>query len=332
MEIEKITLTHGSGGRQMHQLIHDYLVSRLKNGILEKLDDSALLNNRKSEKLAMTTDSYVVSPLFFKGGDIGRLCICGTVNDLATSGAEAAYLSLSFILEEGFPLSDLNKIIDSISKTALEADVQIVTGDTKVVEKGKGDGIYINTCGIGFVPEGVHLSTYNGLNGDLIAVTGPIGNHEISLMLTRNLLLFKAEIHSDVAPLNKYVSRLLKISDGIKTIKDPTRGGLASALVEISENSRCEIRLDEEKIPVDRDVQAVCDLTGLDPLYLANEGKYVIVCSPDAKESVLSVFPETSFIGEIRDIHRGGCVLMETTSGGMRKIAMLETTQLPRIC
>jgi len=264
---EKITLTQGSGGRQMHKLIHDHLISRLSNGILEKLDDSARLSNETTGKLAMTTDSYVVSPLFFNGGDIGRLCICGTVNDLATSGAEASYLSLSFILEEGFLLSDLKKIINSIAETADEAGIKIVTGDTKVVEKGKGDGIYINTCGIGFIPDGVNLSSYNGVQGDIIAG-----------------------------------------------------------------NSSCEILLNEETIPVDKNVQAVCDLAGLDPLFLANEGKYIIVCKPESKNAVLKVFPQSSFIGEISQSLPSGRVLMETKSGGIRKIGMLETTQLPRIC
>jgi len=329
---EKITLTQGSGGRQMHKLIHDHLISRLSNGILEKLDDSARLSNETTGKLAMTTDSYVVSPLFFNGGDIGRLCICGTVNDLATSGAEASYLSLSFILEEGFLLSDLKKIINSIAETADEAGIKIVTGDTKVVEKGKGDGIYINTCGIGFIPDGVNLSSYNGVQGDIIAVTGPIGNHETALMLARNMLKFETDIHSDAAPLNRSVSQLLKLTNGIKTIKDPTRGGLASALYEIAGNSSCEILLNEETIPVDKNVQAVCDLAGLDPLFLANEGKYIIVCKPESKNAVLKVFPQSSFIGEISQSLPSGRVLMETKSGGIRKIGMLETTQLPRIC
>ena len=329
---DKITMTHGSGGRQMHNLIHDHLLSRLQNGILEKLDDSARLQNAKTDRLAMTTDSYVVSPLFFRGGDIGRLCVCGTVNDLATSGAEASYLSLAFILEEGFPLDDLKKIIDSIAETAKEADVKIVTGDTKVVEKGKGDGIYINTCGIGFIPDNVNLSTYNGVPGDLIAVTGSIGNHETALMLARNLLKFETSISSDAAPLNKEISRLLKLTKGIKTVKDPTRGGLASALSEIAEHSNCEIILQEDKIPVDKDVQAVCDLAGLDPLFLANEGKYVIVCDPSSADAITQVFPKAEFIGEITDKQPKGRLLIETVSGGLRKIGMLETAQLPRIC
>ncbi|MBI9100025.1 MAG: hydrogenase expression/formation protein HypE [Spirochaetaceae bacterium] len=329
---DNITMTHGSGGRQMHNLIHDHLISRLQNGILEKLDDSARLQNANTDRLAMTTDSYVVSPLFFKGGDIGRLCVCGTVNDLATSGAEASYLSLAFILEEGFPLDDLKKIIDSIAETAKEADVKIVTGDTKVVEKGKGDGIYINTCGIGFIPDGVNLSTYNGAPGDLIAVTGSIGNHETALMLARNLLKFDTSISSDAAPLNKKISRLLKLTKGIKTVKDPTRGGLASALSEIAEHSNCEIILQEDKIPVDKDVQAVCELAGLDPLFLANEGKYVIVCDPSSADAITQVFPKAEFIGEITDKQPKGRLLIETVSGGLRKIGMLETAQLPRIC
>lgn len=332
MSNEKITLTHGSGGRQMHDLIQRHLISKLGNGILEKLDDSAVLENRGNSRLAMTTDSYVVSPLFFEGGDIGRLCICGTVNDLATSGARASYLSLAFILEEGFPIADLIRIIDSIAETSKEADVKIVTGDTKVVEKGKGDGIYINTCGIGFIPEGASLSTYNGEPGDLVFVTGPIGNHETALMLARNMLKFNASIKSDAAPLNKKIEQLLNLTNQIKTVKDPTRGGLASALTEIAGNSSCTIVLDETKLPVDKEVRAVCDLAGLDPLYLANEGKYVIIGNPETGKNIKQVFPESVAIGRISHRSESGKVLMETASGGLRRIAMLERTQLPRIC
>lgn len=332
MNKESITLTHGSGGRQMHDLIRNELMAKLGNGILERMDDSAVLVNESAGRLAMTTDSYVVSPLFFKGGDIGRLCICGTVNDLATSGAVPAYLSLAFILEEGFPLENLSKIIDSIARTAKEANVKIVTGDTKVVEKGKGDGIYINTCGVGFIPEGVDLSTYNGEPGDLIVVTGPIGNHETALMLERGMLNFHTEISSDAAPLNRKIEELLKNTNAIKTVKDPTRGGLASALTEIADNSKCTIVLDESSLPVDKEVRAVCELTGLDPIYLANEGKYVIVLKEEAVEFLNKVFPEASIIGKISEQAEKGKVLMETLSGGMRRIAMLERTQLPRIC
>ena len=331
-DIDTITLTHGSGGKQMHKLIHDLLLSKLQNGILEKLDDSARVTNRMTGRLAMTTDSYVVSPLFFNGGDIGRLCICGTVNDLATSGAEAEYLSLAFILEEGFPIDDLKKIINSIAETANEAGVKIVTGDTKVVEKGKGDGIYINTCGVGFIPDNVNLSTYNGEPGDAVMVTGPVANHETALMLVRKMLKFESQISSDAAPLNKKVSQLLKLTNEIKTVKDPTRGGLASALFEIAGNSQCEILLQEENIPVDKDVRAVCQLAGLDPLYLANEGKYVIVLNKSAIKHVNAVFPYAKVIGEITKKTPDGKLLMETRSGGLRKIGMLETTQLPRIC
>lgn len=327
-----ITLTHGSGGRQMHELIREHLMSRLENGILEKMEDSAVLENLNKGRLAMTTDSYVVSPIFFKGGDIGSLCVCGTVNDLATCGAIPSYLSLAFILEEGFPISDLRKIINSIAETATKAGVKIVTGDTKVVEKGKGDGIYINTCGVGFIPEGVNLSTYNGAPGDLIAITGPIGNHETAMMLARGMLNFETEIQSDAAPLNKKIEELLKRTRDIKAVKDPTRGGLASALTEIAENSACTIELYESALPVDKEVRAVCELTGLDPLYLANEGKYVIVLKNEALPSLKAVFPEASIIGKIREKSERGKVLMETATGGIRRIAMLERTQLPRIC
>jgi hydrogenase expression/formation protein HypE len=210
--------------------------------------------------------------------------------------------------------------------------VKIVTGDTKVVEKGKCDGIYINTCGIGFIPDGVNLSTHNGETGDIVVVTGPMGNHETALMLARKILNFKTTIKSDANPLNRKVTELLKKTDGIKTIKDPTRGGLASALTEITENSHCEITLREEDIPVDREVRAVCDLAGLDPLYLANEGKFVLICKHDALEAIKEIFPGATAIGTISGESIEGRLLVETISGGLRKVAMLETTQLPRIC
>lgn len=329
---DQITLTHGSGGRQMHSLINDYLMSHLKNGILEKMDDSAVLPNSVNSRIAMTTDSFVVSPLFFKGGDIGRLAICGTVNDLATSGAVPSYLSLAFILEEGFPLTDLQRIIQSIAQTAEEANIKIVTGDTKVVEKGKGDGIYINTCGVGFIPEGIEISSFNAQPGDIAVLTGPIGNHEISLLLARKLFDFHTTVESDATPLNRKVEELLLMCPQIHSIKDPTRGGLASALFEISQNSSCSVLLDEGNIPVDREVKAICELTGLDPLYLANEGKYLLICPEESFDSVQSVFPEAAKIGKLTIKEENPKVLMETVSGGIRRLAMLEQTQLPRIC
>ncbi len=326
----KITLNHGSGGTQMHQLIKERVIDRLSNGILERMDDSAILENQNNKKISMTTDSYVVSPLFFDGGDIGRLCICGTVNDLTTSGAKPYALSLAFILEEGTDISLIEKVVDSIVETANEAGVNIVTGDTKVVEKGKGDGLYINTCGIGFIDNETNISTYNAKNGNKVLITGPIGNHEVAMMKARKMIDFDVDVKSDAAPLNKPIEKLLNISpQGINVIKDPTRGGLASALKEISEHSNCTIEIDEELLPIDKNVQAVCDLIGFDPLYLANEGKFVIVCDDNRTQDIINCFPEAKIIGEVKP---GEDLLLKTSSGGVRRVGMLETMQLPRIC
>ncbi len=325
-----ITLNHGSGGRQMQSLIKDLILKHLGNESLNRLDDSAPLDI-PGKRIAMTTDSYVVDPLFFPGGDIGRLCVCGTVNDLATSGARPMYLTLAFILEEGLDLEILEKIILSIASTAKEAGVCIVTGDTKVVEKGKGDKIYINTSGVGVIDEGISISSHNALTGDDVIVTGPIGNHEASLMIARNLLPVDAHIESDVAPLNKFVEAILKKTKAIHTIKDPTRSGLAGALNEISEHSNCTITLEEKLIPVDREVQSLCDLAGFDPLYLANEGKYVIVCDRTATKDVLEVFKQAKVIGTVSK-EKNPSVVIRTLAAGLRRLGPLETTQLPRIC
>ena len=332
MNSKNITMNFGSGGREMHQFINSYIIEKLKNGVLEKLDDAAVLENFPNKKLAMTTDSYVVSPIFFEGGDIGKLCICGTINDLATSGAKPYAVSLAFILEEGVSIDALKKVIDSIAQTSRDADIKIVTGDTKVVEKGKGDLIYINTCGIGFIEEGISLSTHNAKSGDLIIITGSIGNHEVAMMKSRGMIDFDVNVKSDVAPLNKKVELLLTKTKNIHTIKDPTRGGLASALNEICEHSKCGIRLIEESIPIDREVQAVCALVGFDPLYLANEGKLIIICPKSDSKAVLNVFGEASkIIGEVNGDEKHQLTLL-TKSGGIRKLGMMETIQLPRIC
>ena len=332
MTSNNVTMNYGSGGREMHQFINSYIIKRLKNGILERLDDSAVLENHPGSRIAMTTDSYVVSPLFFDGGDIGRLCICGTVNDLITSGAKPYAISMAFILEEGVSLDVITKIVDSIADTAKEAGVMIVTGDTKVVEKGKGDLIYINTCGIGFIENDVNISTHNALPGDSVIITGPVGNHEVAMMKARGMIDFEVKVKSDATPLNKKVEALLKKTKGIHTIKDPTRGGLASALNEICENSKVDIRLTEDNIPVDHEVSAVCNLVGFDPLYLANEGKLIIICDHRDEANVLDVFGSSARI--IGDVSKGdkNILTILTKSGGIRRLGMLETIQLPRIC
>ncbi|MBF0298555.1 MAG: hydrogenase expression/formation protein HypE [Oligoflexia bacterium] len=336
-----ITLNHGAGGRQMQKFINKIIVDKLKNGILERLDDCAVLALENKKRIAMTTDSYVVSPIFFDGGDIGKLAVCGTVNDLSTSGAKPLALSLAFILEEGISLDTIEKIVSSIATTALEAGIKIVTGDTKVVERGKCDQIYINTCGIGLIDDDIHISSYNAKKDDLVFITGPIGNHEIAMLKARKLLDFNFSTISDVAPLNTKVQTLLNKTKKINVIKDPTRGGLASALNEIAEHSNCEIYLFENQIPVDLDVQAVCEIVGLDPLYLANEGKLIIIADPSAKDAIYEIFKDAKHIGHIKNLHHDiikntnnkKCgVYLETTSAGIRKIGVLETTQLPRIC
>lgn len=327
----KIEINHGAGGRQMHQFINDCIISKLKNGILERLDDSAILQNHPHKKLAMTTDSYVVDPLFFPGGDIGRMAVSGTVNDLVTSGAIPYAMSLAFILEEGISFQTIEQIVDSIAETCKEAQIKIVTGDTKIVEKGKGDQIFINTCGIGFIDEALNISTYNAKVGDSVFVTGAIGNHEISLMLARKLINFDCHVNSDVAPLSLPTHKILSKTDQIRTIKDPTRGGLASALMEICDHSNCEIRLSEDRIPIDPEVEAVCNLVGYDPLYLANEGKFVMIAPQEIESLIRSAFPKTAQIGRVRS--KGKSLLtLETETGGIRRLGMLETTQLPRIC
>lgn len=329
----KIDLNHGAGGRQMQTFIKKCIVDKLSNGILERLDDCAILSNQKNSRLAMTSDSFVVSPLFFAGGDIGRLCIAGTANDLATSGAQVYAMSLAFILEEGIDLETIERITDSIASSAKEAGIRIVTGDTKVVEKGKGDGLFINTCAIGFIPEGVELSSYNAEENDVVIITGALGNHEIALMKARRLIDFDIQVESDVAPLNKKIEALIQKTKGVglHVIKDPTRGGLASALTEIAEHSNVEITLQENTLPIDPQVKTVCELAGLDPLYLSNEGKYVIVCAEKNISSINDVFPTSVVIGRVKKTSKQG-VYLQTNFGALRRVGVLETVQLPRIC
>ncbi len=329
--MKNITLSVGSGGKDMHAFINDYIVKKLGNDILNKMDDASILVS-KEKRLAFTTDSYVVSPIFFEGGDIGRLCVCGTVNDLATSGAVPVALSLAFILEDGVSLDDICTVVDSIAAACKEANVKIVTGDTKVVEKGKGDKIYINTAGIGFIEDGIDLSSHNAVLNDQVIITGTIGDHEVAMMKARGLINFDIKVKSDVSSLNLHVKELLKKTKDIHVIKDPTRGGLASALFEITENSNCEIRLIEELIPISKDTKAVSDLLGLDPLYLANEGKFVILCPNDSAKAVLNVFGKSArVVGSVTSVGKPK-LNIETFSGGIRRLGMLDSVQLPRIC
>lgn len=333
---ERISLNHGAGGRQMGRFIRELIVDKLANGVLERLDDSAILqNNQQAARIAMTTDSYVVSPLFFPGGDIGRLAVSGTVNDLTTAGAKPYALSLAFILEEGVSFEVIAKIIDSIASAAKEAKVIIATGDTKVVEAGKGDQIYINTCGIGFIEDDeIKISSHNLKKGDVIMVTGPIGNHEVAMLRARKTVDFDFNVESDVAPLNIPMHKVFSKSKAISAIKDPTRGGLASVLLEMSEHSNAQMEIKEACIPIDKEVHSVCELLGFDPLYLANEGKFAIACDESAIESIKLYFPSAAVIGKV--VNQGETakkgVFLEVLSGGIRRLSPLETTQLPRIC
>jgi len=311
------------------------LLPPLANPLLAKLDDSAVFD--LSGRLAFTTDSYVVSPIFFPGGDIGKLAVCGTINDLAMSGAMPLYLSLSLIIEEGLTLGELKKVVSSIKSAAEEAEVKIVTGDTKVVNRGSADKLFINTSGIGIVPEGMDISGGNAKVGDKVILSGNIGDHGIAVMSQREGLKFSVPVQSDCAPLNKLVSQMLEASSQIHCMRDPTRGGLATTLNEFARQSKIGIKIEEEKIQIHDGVRAACELLGFDPLYVANEGKLVaIVASSDADKVVdkmkRNVYgADASIIGEITDEHKGK-VIMRTRLGASRIVDMLSGELLPRIC
>ncbi len=331
---DRILLAHGSGGKLMHDLIESFMPD-LANPILDRLDDSAVFE--VSGKLAFTTDSYTVNPIFFPGGDIGRLAVCGTVNDLSMSGARPLYLSLAFIIEEGLPIADLKKIVASIRKAAGEAGVKIVTGDTKVVNQGSADKLFINTAGVGIVPEGVDISAANAQVGDKIIVSGNIGDHGIAVLSQREGLNFQVPVPSDCAPLNKLVADMLAASLNIHCLRDPTRGGLATTLNDFAGRSDVGIRIEEEKIPVDRAVLAACELLGLDPLHIANEGKLVAIVSREDADSVLDRMKHNKYginaaiIGEVVAEHPGR-VVMKTSLGASRIVDMPVGELLPRIC
>jgi len=332
---DKILLAHGSGGKLSHDLVEKIFLPLLRNPLLEKLDDAAVFE--LDGQLAFTTDSYVVSPIFFPGGDIGKLAVCGTVNDLAMSGAVPLYLSISLVIEEGFPFNDLQKVMESVQKAAEEANVKIVTGDTKVVERGSADKLFINTAGIGRIPPGVAVSGSGAKAGDKVILSGTIGDHGIAVMSQREGLRFSVPIDSDCAPLHQLVADMLKASGQINCLRDPTRGGLASTLNELARQSTVGIRIEEEKIPVQEAVQAACELLGFDPLYVANEGKLVAIVPETDAESVLAAMRHNRYgaqsviIGEVVSEHAGR-VVMSTRLGASRIIDMLSGELLPRIC
>jgi len=331
---KKILLAHGSGGRLTHQLIKSF-VKKFRSPALAKLDDSAVLKFKG--KLAFTTDSYVVDPIYFPGGDIGKLAVNGTVNDLAMVGAVPLYLSASAIIEEGFTVVELEGIFDSMNKAARTAEVEIVAGDTKVVERGGADKIFINTSGIGLIDSGVDISSKNARIGDRIILSGTIGDHGIAILSARERFDFRTKVKSDSQPLNRIVQEMLKASKKIHTLRDPTRGGLATALNEIAEQSGVGIEIEEEKIPVREEVRAVCEMLGLDPLYIANEGKLVAFVPERDCKRILNVIRSNRFgrnaqiIGTVVARHRGR-VLVKTSVGGQRVLDMLTGEQLPRIC
>jgi hydrogenase expression/formation protein HypE len=331
---DKILLAHGSGGKLMHDLIESFL-PELANPILDKLDDAAVFE--ASGRLAFTTDSYTVNPIFFPGGDIGRLAVCGTVNDLAMSGARPLYLSLAFIIEEGLPVADLKKIIASIKNAADEASVKIVTGDTKVVNQGSADRIFINTAGVGIVPEGVDISAANARPGDKIIVSGNIGDHGIAVLSQREGLKFQTPVPSDCAPLNGLVAEMLAVSKNVHCLRDPTRGGLAVTLNDFARQSEAGIIIEEEKVPVDKAVLAAGELLGLDPLHIANEGKLAAAVAPADTDRVLAAMKchqyggNAAIIGEVVTEHPGR-VVMKTTLGASRIVDIPVGELLPRIC
>jgi hydrogenase expression/formation protein HypE len=332
---ESILLAHGSGGKLSHELVEKKFLPFLANPELSKLDDSAIFE--ASGRLAFTTDGYVVNPIFFPGGDIGKLAVCGTVNDLAMSGAKPLYLSLSAIIEEGFLFNDLEQIVQSIKKAAEEAEVNIIAGDTKVVSRGQADKLFITTSGIGIIPPGADISGGNARAGDKVLLSGTIGDHGIAVMSQREGLKFSMTLESDCAPLNKLVSQMLEASSRIHCLRDPTRGGLATTLNELAQQSKVGIVLDEAKIPVKDEVKAACELLGLDPLYVANEGKLVAIIHPADADKILTQMKnnvygkDAAIIGEVTDEHRGK-VVMKTKLGPSRIVDMLSGELLPRIC
>ena len=331
-----VDMTHGSGGKAMAQLVRELFAAAFANPYLDQGNDQAAFDV-PAGRMVMTTDGFVVSPLFFPGGDIGSLAVHGTVNDVAMAGAVPLHLTAGFIIEEGFPLADLKRVVDSMAAAAREAGVAVVSGDTKVVERGKGDGLFITTTGIGMVPPGVSPSGDRARPGDAILVSGTMGDHGVAIMSTRDNLGFETAILSDSAALNGLVAAMVAAVPGVHVLRDPTRGGLATTLNEIAHQSGVGMRLRESDIPVRAQVVAACELLGLDPLYAANEGKLIAICAGEECDRLLSSMREhplgrdAACIGRVvEDSHR--FVQMETRFGGRRIVDWLTGEQLPRIC
>ncbi len=336
MKFDKILLDHGSGGKISHSLTTDLLLPVFDNPILAELNDGAIFEIN-GMRMAFSTDSYTVDPIFFPGGSIGDLAIYGTVNDIAMCGATPLYLSAGLIIEEGFVRDDLEKIINDMGAAAHKAEVTVVTGDTKVVPKGAVDRIFINTSGIGLIPPGVDVASPNARAGDQIILSGTIADHGITILTRRDGLSFESDLVSDSAPLNHMVKQMFAVSNEIHVLRDPTRGGVGTALNEIAESSQVGIKIYEDKIPLKKEAAAACELLGMDPLYLANEGKLLAFVSGEDADAVLNAMTANQYgkdavvIGEVTADHIGE-VIMVTRIGGGRMVDMLVGEQLPRIC
>jgi hydrogenase expression/formation protein HypE len=335
---DTVVIGHGSGGQMTQDLIRNIFQSRFGNPILAEGNDAARLSLiEKGGQIAVSTDSHVVSPLFYPGGNIGRLSVCGTVNDVAMLGARPAFLTAGFILEEGFPMESLNKIVDSMAKACQEAEVQIVAGDTKVVEQGKADGLFINTAGFGIIPEGRQIGGQYAQSGDAVLISGSLGDHGIAILQARGDLGFDSQIKSDVAPLNHMIEALLREIPQVHVLRDPTRGGLATSLKEIACQSQVSIQVNEETIPINQDVRVACEMLGFDPLYMANEGKTIIILPEMYTDKALEILKQSPYgslaarIGSVSS-EDPGMVLLKTAYGTTRILDLLAGEILPRIC
>jgi len=333
---DQVLLGHGSGGKLSAELLRDVFLPAFANPVLDQLDDQAVCDVN-GLRLAFTTDSFVVKPLFFRGGDIGSLAVHGTINDLAMGGARPLFLSVAFVIEEGLPMETLRRVTRSLAEAARAAGVAVVTGDTKVVEKGSGDDLFVNTSGIGLVPEGVRISSSRACPGDQVLVSGPLGDHGIAVMAEREGIEFESPVASDSAPLHTLVEAMLAATPDIHCLRDPTRGGLSSALNEIAARSQTGILLDERQIPIRPEVRAACEMLGLDPLYVACEGRLIAIVSPESARPVLETMRnhplgrQASLIGAVTAANPG-LVSLRTMLGTHCVVDMLSGDQLPRIC
>lgn len=334
---DSIRIGHGSGGTLTHELIKYLFQKYLGNEFLNAGNDAAVLPSSTGEELVVSTDAHIVSPLFFPGGDIGRLAVCGTVNDVAMMGARVEALTASFIIEEGLPISDLDRIVASMAEACSEANVKIVAGDTKVTERGQCDGLFISTSGFGWLPFGRQINGHLAQPGDVVILSGPLGNHGVAIVQARGNLGFSSSVQSDVAPLNGMIAALLEAVPDVHVLRDPTRGGLATTLVEIARQSCVSIEVNENQIPVDRAVRAVCDMLGLDPLYMANEGKIILILPEASAKKALETLKVHQYgqyavmIGKVCESSNGK-VWLRTALGTNRVLDMLTAEMLPRIC